>query len=147
MKLSGKWTTIALALLFIVIGAYVFIVSFGFPKTIGATLGPGYLPRLLAVFMVGCALLSLLIAVKKPDTLHEIPYIKYLLLILTFLFLYVWALSKLNYYFASFIFLACSFFVLNRGPNKKKAFIQAGSLSVFLICIIYVAFGLILHIF
>ena len=147
MKLSYRWGSFVFAALFLLIGVFVFIDSWNFPRSSETTLGSGYMPRVLALLMIFCALLSMLTTIKKQDFFMEIAYAKYLIAFICLIFLYTFFFGLLNFSFILFIFLALSFGLLNREKTRRKVWVKCLSVSAVLTAVFYVAFSLVLEIF
>ncbi|MDN5348364.1 MAG: Tripartite tricarboxylate transporter TctB family [Clostridia bacterium] len=147
MKLSTRWGTTAASLIFVTIGVIVFVVSSGFPHGTETTLGPGYLPRLLALGLIIFAFINLIMAWLTPDTWHEILEPKILSVFIILGFIYLWAIASFNYYLSTFLFLFISFLILNKKENKKRAYLEDLLSASFLTGAIYLIFGLILDVF
>ncbi|MDN5348320.1 MAG: putative tricarboxylic transport rane protein [Clostridia bacterium] len=147
MKISSRWGTTTISLIFITLGITLYIVSLNFPNPAGTTMGPGYMPRLLSSGLIIFALVNLITAWLKPDTVEELPEIKLFVISIVLSLIYAWVIAYFNYYLSTFLLLLIMFLVLNKKEDKRRACLEDVLYAVPITIFIYLVFGLLLDVF
>jgi len=145
VQISNRWATLITSLIFIGIGLYVYISTMTFPSYKGVTLGPEFMPQLLASLLIILAILSVLSVWKKPDYKAEIEKPLLLLIIIIVSFLYTLLMAQFNFSILTFLFLFIVFTILRR-EKGIKIYLQNIICSLLSTTFIYIIFGLALRI-
>lgn len=135
MRVSERWGTVLVAVFFIVLGIVMYLGSLDFPRATGSmTLGPGYVPRLLSVALVGLSLLTAAAAVlRKTDRVIGIPNASGLLLTLAATVIYVLMVPRLGYFSSTLLFTVGMLTYLNRRAALSVAVGAGLTLAVYIL--------------
>lgn len=111
---------------FFAVGVLALVVSLGYETGTAGRMGPGYFPALLSILLIAVGVISLVLAVVKPDEAVGRPAYGQLALITLSVVLFGLLLRPLGLIVSTFIFVMLSSFCSASHSWKKSLLLSVG---------------------